>query len=163
MIAQYSGCAPDRLAAARGPRRTAAGFSPEDGAQRPGRRRDRHARRRGHPADWIFPPPAAPRYGYRSRGRIPASTPRCAPPGDVVRAPYVPADELDREHAAREAAESRLADTKARLAEIENDRASIEESPSAQCDRTESTAFMRVRLARSGRLRRPPGRVMQRR
>ncbi len=56
----------------------------------------------------------------------------------MVRAPYVPADELDREHAAREAAESRLADTKARLAEIENDRASIE-ARRGEVDRAKSS------------------------
>jgi hypothetical protein len=56
----------------------------------------------------------------------PGLDPEMLHPGDVVRAPYVPAAELEREHAAREAAESRLAETKARLVEIEKDRASIE-------------------------------------
>ncbi len=61
-------------------------------------------------------------------------------PGDVVRAPYVPGEELDREHAAREAAESRLAETKARLAEIEKDRASIE-ARRREVDRAKGTLF----------------------
>jgi len=47
-------------------------------------------------------------------------------PGDVVRAPYVHVSEFDREGAARRAAEARLTETKARLAEIEKDRASLE-------------------------------------
>jgi hypothetical protein len=38
--------------------------------------------------------------------------------GDVVHAPYMPVAELDRAHAARQAAESRLAETKARLAVV---------------------------------------------
>lgn len=61
-------------------------------------------------------------------------------PGDVVRAPYVPVSELDREGAARQAAEARLTETKARLAEIEKDRASLEarRQDVARAERTHS-------------------------
>jgi hypothetical protein len=56
----------------------------------------------------------------------PGLDPETLHPGDVVRAPYVHVSEFEREAAARQAAESRLTETKARLAEIEKDRASIE-------------------------------------
>jgi hypothetical protein len=60
--------------------------------------------------------------------------------GDVVRAPYMPVAELDSELAARAAVESRLAETKARLTEIENDRASIE-TWRREVDRAKGTLF----------------------
>ncbi len=62
-------------------------------------------------------------------------------PGDVVRAPYVPVSELDREGTARQAAEARLTETKARLAEIEKDRASLEarRQDVARAERTHSS------------------------
>src|SRR5438552_2133924 len=56
----------------------------------------------------------------------PGLDPETLHPGDVVRAPYVHVSEFGREAAARQAAELRLTETKARLTEIEKDRASIE-------------------------------------
>jgi len=47
-------------------------------------------------------------------------------PGDVVRSPYVPVAALDREAAARQAAEARLDDARARLVAMEKQRAALE-------------------------------------
>jgi hypothetical protein len=65
-------------------------------------------------------------------------------PGDVVRAPYVSAAELDREAAARQAAEARLAETRARLAQTEKDRAALETRAQALARTERSVTWLRV-------------------
>lgn len=65
-------------------------------------------------------------------------------PGDVVRAPYVPVGELDREAAARQAAEARFAETNARLAAMEKDRAALEARAEALARGERSRTWLRV-------------------
>jgi hypothetical protein len=65
-------------------------------------------------------------------------------PGDIVRAPYVPIAELEREAAARQAAEARLTETRARLAETERDRASLEARRQALVQGERSLGWMRA-------------------
>jgi hypothetical protein len=67
-------------------------------------------------------------------------------PGDAVRAPYVPVAELDREAAARQVAEARLAETRARLAQTEKDRATLEARAQALARNERSVTWLRVAL-----------------
>jgi hypothetical protein len=67
-------------------------------------------------------------------------------PGDVVRTPYVPVAALDREAAARQAAETRLAETRARLAQTEKDRAALDARVQALVRTERSVTWLRVSL-----------------
>src|SRR5262249_2588226 len=67
-------------------------------------------------------------------------------PGDVVRAPYVPVAALDREAAARQAAETRLAETRARLGQTEKDRAALDARVQALVRTERSVTWLRVAL-----------------
>ena len=67
-------------------------------------------------------------------------------PGDAVRAPYVPVAELDRAAAARQVAEARLAETRARLAQTEKDRATLEARAQALARNERSVTWLRVAL-----------------
>jgi hypothetical protein len=64
-------------------------------------------------------------------------------PGDVVRSPYVPVAELDREAAARQGAEARLTETRARLAQMDKDRAALEARAQALTRSERSVAWLR--------------------
>jgi len=67
-------------------------------------------------------------------------------PGDVVRAPYVAVTALDRETAARQAAETRLAEARARLAQTEKDRAALDARVQALVRTERSVTWLRVAL-----------------
>jgi len=65
-------------------------------------------------------------------------------PGDVVRAPYVSITQLDREAAARQAAEVRLGESNARLAAMEKARAALETRAEALARGERSVTWLRA-------------------